>query len=246
MLAEVGEIGARVAPELRALSAGKSLAPLAGYLREIAFLARTAGTIRTAIGSIRRIVGALRRYSRLDEAPLERVDVHAGIEDTLVILSHQLKYGEKGINVKRTYGKLPHITAYVGELNQVWTNLIHNAVQAMSGRGELEIETTVEDGEVQVAIQDSGPGIPAEVVSRIFEPFFTTKGKGEGTGLGLAISARIVEKHGGRIRVTSEPGCTRFAVRLPVDGPSPTIRVDTGAKQSAILPAGPRAEEPTN
>jgi signal transduction histidine kinase len=225
MLAEVGPLGERVAPDLVRLAGGKSIAPLAGYLREIAFLARTAGTIRTAIGAIRRIVGALRRYSRLDQAPLEQVDVHAGIEDTLVILSHQLKYGEKGINVKRTYGKLPQITAYVGELNQVWTNLIHNAVQAMGSRGELEIETTVEDGDVQVAIQDSGPGIPAEAVARIFEPFFTTKSKGEGTGLGLAITARIVEKHGGRINVQSRPGCTRFEVRLPVDGPAaPVVR----------------------
>ena len=104
MLGEVGDVGERVAPILRDISreiaADKSLVPLAGYLRELAFLARTAGTIRTAIGAIRRIVGALKRYSRLDEAPLERVDVHAGIEDTLVILSHQLKYGENGVNVK--------------------------------------------------------------------------------------------------------------------------------------------------
>jgi signal transduction histidine kinase len=221
MLAEVGDLGERVSPELRAIAGDKDLAPLAGYLREIAFLARTSGTIRTAIGAIRRIVGALKRYSRLDEAPLERVDVHAGLEDTLVILSHQLKYGEKGINVKRAYGKLPPITAYVGELNQVWTNLIHNAVQAMGARGDLLIETTVEDRNVLVAIQDSGPGIPDEMVSRIFEPFFTTKGKTEGTGLGLAISARIVEKHGGNIRVESRPGCTRFEIRLPIDGPSP-------------------------
>ena len=97
-------MGERVAPALRdirrEIAADKSLVPLAGYLRELAFLARTAGTIRTAIGAIRRIVGALKRYSRLDEAPLERVDVHAGIEDTLIILSHQLKYGENGVNVK--------------------------------------------------------------------------------------------------------------------------------------------------
>jgi signal transduction histidine kinase len=201
------------------MAAGKSLEPLAGYLREIAFLARSAGTIRTAIGSIRRIVGALKRYSRLDEAPLERVDVHAGIEDTLVILAHQLKSDDNGVNVKRAYGKLPPITAYVGELNQVWTNLIHNAVQATGRRGEILIETTVEDGDVQVAIQDAGPGIPADVLPRIFEPFFTTKGKGEGTGLGLSISHRIVEKHGGTIRVKSEPGCTRFEVRIPIEGP---------------------------
>jgi signal transduction histidine kinase len=219
LLAEIGELGERSAGELRSMAAGKSLEPLAGYLREIAFLARSAGTIRTAIGSIRRIVGALKRYSRLDEAPLERVDVHAGIEDTLVILAHQLKSDDNGVNVKRSYGKLPPITAYVGELNQVWTNLIHNAVQATGRRGEILIETTVEDGDVQVAIQDAGPGIPADVLPRIFEPFFTTKGKGEGTGLGLSISHRIVEKHGGTIRVKSEPGCTRFEVRIPIEGP---------------------------
>ncbi len=221
MLAEVGPIGERIAPELRALCGEKSLAPLAGYLREVAFLARTAGTIRTAIGAIRRIVGALKRYSRLDEAPLERVDVHAGIEDTLVILSHQLKYGENSVNVRRSFGSLPAITAYVGELNQVWTNLIHNAIQAMDGRGDLLIDTKVQDRDVIVAIEDNGPGIPADAAGRIFEPFFTTKAKGEGTGLGLSICARIVEKHGGTIRVDSRPGCTRFEVRLPIDGPPP-------------------------
>jgi signal transduction histidine kinase len=229
MLAELGDLGERIAPELPSIAAGSSLAPLAGYLREIAFLARSAGTIRTAIGSIRRIVGALKRYSRLDEAPLERVDLHAGLDDTLIILSHQLKYGEIGINVKRSYGKIPPITAYVGELNQVWTNLIHNAAQAMGNRGELLIETKAEDGHVQVAIQDSGPGIPAAVLPRIFEPFFTTKNKGEGTGLGLSICARIIEKHGGTMRVESEPGRTRFTIRLPIHLPMRLASAGEGA-----------------
>jgi signal transduction histidine kinase/HAMP domain-containing protein len=220
MLAELGDLGERIAPELPPIAGTNSLAPLASYLREIGFLARSAGTIRTAIGSIRRIVGALKRYSRLDEAPLERVDLHAGLEDTLVILSHQLKYGETGVNVKRSYGKLPPITAYVGELNQVWTNLIHNAVQAMGNRGELLIETKAEEANVEVAIQDTGPGIPAEVLPRIFGPFFTTKPKGEGTGLGLSICARIIEKHGGTMRVDSEPGRTRFTIKLPVVFPT--------------------------
>jgi len=218
ILAELGPMGDRIAGDLTAIAGDKSLIPLAGYVREVAFLARTAGTIRSAIGAIRRIVGALKRYSRLDEAPLESVDVHAGIEDTLVILSHQLKYGENGVTVTRSFGSLPPITAYVGELNQVWTNLIHNAIQAMDGQGEILIETRAEGGEVEVAIQDNGPGIPPEIAARIFEPFYTTKAKGEGTGLGLSISARIVEKHGGTISLDSRPGRTRFEVRLPVAG----------------------------
>jgi two-component system NtrC family sensor kinase len=250
MLAELGDLGERIAPELPIIAGGSSLAPLAGYLREIGFLARSAGTIRTAIGSIRRIVGALKRYSRLDEAPLEQVDLHAGLDDTLVILSlsHQLKYGEIGISVKRSYGKLPPITAYVGELNQVWTNLIHNAAQAMGNRGELVIETKVEDGDVQVAIQDSGPGIPADVLPYIFEPFFTTKGKGEGTGLGLSICARIIEKHGGTMQVESEPGRTRFTMRLPVDGPPAAAQrgsPETDAAVGAMLSASGASAPPT-
>ena len=189
LLAEVGSIGERVAPASCARSPrDKNLVPLVGYLRELAFLARTAGTIRTAIGAIRRIVGALKRYSRLDEAPLERVDVHAGIEDTLIILSHQLKYGEDGVTVRRSFGALPPISAYVGELNQVWTNLIHNAIQAMDGRGEILIETKVEKGDVRGGDPGRWAGHPADVAARIFEPFFTTKAKGEGTGLGLSIS----------------------------------------------------------
>lgn len=225
-LAELGAEGERLAAELKMIAAGKNIAPLAGYLREVAFLMRSASTIRTAIQAIRRIVGALKRYSRLDEAPVEHVDVHAGIEDTLVILAHQLKSSANGINVKRSYGTLPTITAYVGELNQVWTNLIHNAVQAMGGdEGELLVETSVQSGDVCVAIQDSGPGIPPQVMSRIFEPFFTTKGKGEGTGLGLSIAHKIVEKHGGRIQVESVPGRTRFEVYLPIRGPGSAVPV---------------------
>jgi signal transduction histidine kinase len=242
ILAELGPIGDRVAPDLRAVAGDKTVLPLAGYLREVAFLARTAGTIRSAIGSIRRIVGALKRYSRLDEAPLERVDVHAGIEDTLVILSHQLKYGENGVNVKRSFGSLPPISAYVGELNQVWTNLIHNAIQAMDGRGEILIETKADGAEVEVAIQDSGPGIAPDAASRIFEPFFTTKEKGEGTGLGLSICARIVEKHGGTIRVDSRPGRTRFEVRLPIEGPSASGVPDGAPDPRHALPSSTTKE----
>ena len=107
----------------------------------------------------------------------------------------------------------------------MWTNLIHNAAQAMGGTGEIVIETALEGGVVRVAIQDDGPGISADLVSRIFDPFFTTKGKGEGTGLGLSIAHKIVEKHGGRIRVDSVPGRTRFEVHLPVSGPAASVSV---------------------
>jgi len=145
--------------------------------------------------------------------------------------------------------------AQIGELNQVWTNLIHNAVQAMGGSGEILIETSLQGGDIKVAIQDSGPGIPPEAMSRIFDPFFTTKGKGEGTGLGLSIAHKIVEKHGGKIRVESVPGQTRFEVLLPVAGAAAAIpvarprayssgrvvlTVDSGGSRAgdAALPAG--------
>jgi signal transduction histidine kinase len=219
-----------------------SLEPFAGYLRELVFLGRAVATIRTSISTIRRIVGALKRYSRLDEAPLERVDVHAGLEDTLVILGHQLKSHQGKINVRRAYGTIPPIAAYVGELNQVWTNLIHNALQAVAGAGdgtgEIVLETSLVEGNVIVAVEDSGPGIPGDLLARVFEPFFTTKEKGEGTGLGLSIAHRIVEKHGGTIRVQSRPGRTRFEVALPVEGPAPTSLVSTRSSGKLLELAG--------
>ena len=143
-------------------------------------------------------------------------DLHEGIENTLVILHSELKYG---ITVTRKYAELPAVPVYVDELNQVWTNLIHNAVQALAGNGEIVIETRLEGPEVAITVEDNGPGITPEIMPKIFDPFFTTKAKGEGTGLGLGIVKQIVEKHGGRIDVTSRPGCTRFTVRLPVVGP---------------------------
>jgi len=198
----------------------KSLEALTGYLEQYAYLFRNTHAIRTAIRRITRIVGALKGYSHLDQAKVSATDLHEGIENTLVILHSELKYG---ITVTRDYAELPAVPVYVDELNQVWTNLIHNAVQALGGKGEILIETRAVDDEtganVAVTIQDNGPGIPPDVMPRIFEPFFTTKPKGEGTGLGLGIVKQIVDKHGGRIDVTSKPGCTRFTVRLPIAGP---------------------------
>ena len=189
---------------------------LVGYLEQYAYLFRNTHSIRTAIRRITRIVGALKGYSHLDQAKVTSADIHEGIENTLVILHSELKYG---INVTRKFAQLPAVPVYVDELNQVWTNLIHNAVQALGGRGEIVIETRMDGAEVAIAIEDNGPGISEEVMPRIFEPFFTTKPKGEGTGLGLGIVKQIIDKHAGRIEVSSKPGCTRFTVLLPVVGP---------------------------
>ena len=163
---------------------------------------------------ISQIVHAVKSYAYLDQAPLLEVDVHEGLENTLVILQHKLK---KGVVVKRDYSpNLPHIQAYASELNQVWTNIIDNAVDAMNGKGEIRIKTYQEDNRVIVEITDNGPGIPEEIQTRIFEPFFTTKAPGHGTGLGLHISHDIIaNRHHGQLMVESKPGQTKFKAILP-------------------------------
>src|SRR5262249_43128451 len=147
--------------------------------------------------------------------PEQEVDIHEDIEKTLLILGHKLS---SGIQVRRDYDKhLPRIRANGAELNQVWTNLLDNAIDAMDGRGEIVIHTSHEQHAVLVEIRDRGSGIPPEQVSRIFDPFFTTKDPGAGTGLGLDTVRRIVvDAHRGDISVQSEPGDTRFLVRLPI------------------------------
>jgi signal transduction histidine kinase len=162
------------------------------------------------------IVKALKGYSYMDQAPIQPVDVREGLDDTLVMLGSRLK---DGIEVERDYaGDLPRIQAYGSELNQVWTNLIDNAIGAMDGRGRLRLRAFSHDGGVTVEVTDDGPGIAADAVEKVFDPFFTTKAPGEGTGLGLNISHNIVvEKHGGRISVESKPGRTRFTIELPLD-----------------------------
>jgi signal transduction histidine kinase/predicted CoA-binding protein len=165
---------------------------------------------------ISQIVKALKTYAYLDQAPVQMVDVHEGLDNTLIMLRSKLK---KGIDVQRKYAQdLPRIQAYGSELNQVWTNLIDNAVDALEGQGEIEIRTRSEGDWVVVEIIDNGPGIPVEIQGKIFDTFFTTKGPGKGTGLGLDISYNIVvQRHRGDIRVTSEPGRTCFEVWLPVN-----------------------------
>jgi signal transduction histidine kinase len=150
----------------------------------------------------------------MDRAPHQWIDVHDGIDSTLIMLTAKLSHVEVVKNYDRS---LPEIPAYAGELNQVWTNLIDNAVSAMKGNGKLTITTSRENDCLMVEIRDDGPGVPDEISQRIFEPFFTTKPVGEGTGLGLDISWRIVvNKHRGDLRLRSEPGDTRFQVILPL------------------------------
>jgi signal transduction histidine kinase len=170
---------------------------------------------------ISEIVGALKSYSYLGQAPVQAVDVHEGLDNTLVILRSKLK---TGVTVHRQYGHdLPAIQAWGSELNQVWTNLIDNAVDAMGGHGEMSIRTYRNGDAVVVEIADTGPGIPAAVQSRVFDPFFTTKPPGKGTGLGLSTSYSIVTgRHHGAISVKSRPGSTCFTVRLPIHTPEPT------------------------
>ena len=167
-------------------------------------------------GRIAEIVKALKTYTYMDQAPVQPVDVREGLDNTLIIFHNKLK---KGVTVRREYAEdLPVIQAYAGELNQVWTNIIDNAIDAMDGAGTLTVRARREEPWVVVEIEDNGRGIPGEIQSKIFDPFFTTKGPGAGTGLGLNISRNlIVQKHHGQITVTSQPGRTCFAVRLPID-----------------------------
>ncbi len=171
--------------------------------------------------SIRRIsdlVAAVRSYSQLDRASLQQTDLAEGLESTLVMLAHKL---QGGVTVVRDYGKdVPRIEAIAGELNQVWTHLIDNAIDVMRGTGTLRVSTRVQENGVVVEIGDTGPGMPKEVQAHAFEPFYTTKEVGQGTGLGLDISRRIiVERHGGEIRIDSRPDETVLRVRLPLRPP---------------------------
>jgi signal transduction histidine kinase len=172
--------------------------------------------IEISTGRISELVRAVKEYTYMDQAPEQEVDVHRGIESTLTILHFRLKHG---VEVKREFDShLPRVCARGSELNQVWTNLIDNAIDAMGGKGELTIRTSRELDYALIEIIDNGPGIPAAAQPHIFEPFFTTKGVGAGTGVGLDIAYRIVRGHRGEITFESRPGRTAFQVRLPLKG----------------------------
>ncbi|HXQ69587.1 MAG TPA: ATP-binding protein [Pyrinomonadaceae bacterium] len=177
--------------------------------------AKLAREIKTGTARISELVAAIKEYSYMDQASVQKVDIHKGLESTLLILKYKLK--KKNIGLTREYADdLPQIKAYGSELNQVWTNLIVNAVEAMPDGGKLKIRTRREPTDIMVEIRDNGSGIPESAKSHIFEPFFTTKPVGEGTGLGLDTVARIVRRHRGNVRFDSKPGDTCFQVRLPI------------------------------
>ena len=170
--------------------------------------------IESSTSRISELVGAIKEYTFMDQSPVQNVDIVKTLETTLTILNHKLK---RGVTVQRDYQKIPLlVNSFGSELNQIWTNIIDNAIDAMGGEGELRVRTHREDDCVVVEIGDNGPGISPAVRPHIFEPFFTTKAVGQGTGLGLDTVQRIVRKHRGNIQVHSEPGDTRFQVRLPL------------------------------
>jgi signal transduction histidine kinase len=191
------------------------------FLESVAGMAIAVNDIRLSVESVTRLVKALKGYSHPERPELVEADIHDGLETTLTILRNQIRYG---VVVERRYARLPRVTCNVSELNQVWTNIIHNALQAMQGMGRITIETYARDVHAAVRITDTGPGIPAAIRSRIFEPFFTTKDQGEGTGLGLGICQQIVERHHGRILVDSEPGRTSFEILIPFSQPPEEAR----------------------
>jgi signal transduction histidine kinase len=194
---------------------GENFSLVAGYLCNLYSSHHILDQTEKGISRITDIVGALRSYSYLDQAPVQSVDIHEGINNTLVMMQNKLK---NGIQVRREYTEdFPRIEAYGSELNQVWTNIIDNAVDALHGGGEIIIRTFKEDTWGVVEIKDNGPGIPADFLPKVFDPFVTTKPPGEGTGLGLNISHNIVvQKHNGLITVKSKPGETIFIVKLPI------------------------------
>jgi signal transduction histidine kinase len=216
------------------LGCGYGFQKAINWLETVLRMAELAKDLETSTGRISELVQAMKEYTYMDQAKFQLIDIHKGLESTLKIMHHKLK---GGVEVRRQYDEsAPTICAYAGELNQVWTNLIDNAIDAMNGQGVLTIRTMPRDEGVVVELEDNGPGIPDEVRNRIFEPFFTTKEVGKGTGLGLDISYRIVTfRHGGHIQVRSKPGETVFSVYLPANPPKERDREAAVVSEGAAL-----------
>jgi signal transduction histidine kinase len=193
---------------------GSALEPGLAWVASTFAVTALLSEVKESTRRISELVTAVRSYTQMDRASMQHLDVTDGLDSTLAMLGHRLR----GVTVVRDYGTdVPMIDAYAGELNQVWTNLIDNAVDAMAGSGTLRVATRVEGGKVVVEIGDTGPGMPPQVVGRAFDAFYTTKEVGKGTGLGLDIARRIVvERHGGKISIDSGPAGTTLRVELPV------------------------------
>src|SRR5713226_6550460 len=198
-----------------ALDAGTARAALVRIAASVE-IGNLLNEIESSTSRISDLVSAIKQYTYMDQSPVQNVDIVKSVEITLTILNHKLK---QGVVVQRDYQRVPLlVNSFGSELNQVWTNIIDNAIDAMGGKGELRVRTYRDDGCVVVEIGDNGPGISPEIKPHIFEPFFTTKAVGEGTGLGLDTVQRIVKKHRGNVQVSSKPGDTRFQVWLPLAG----------------------------
>ncbi|MBB5779569.1 ATP-binding protein [Nonomuraea jabiensis] len=205
--AELDELAAGLRPD--------ALAAALAYLVPVLRIRTLAGDAAEAAERVVELVRRTSAYTNLDRAPQRDADLREGLEATLALMAPKLR----NVRVRREYGGVPDLQAFPSELNQVWTNLIDNAVDAMGGEGELTISTRREGDHAVVEFRDTGPGIPAEALPMVFQPFFTTKELGKGTGLGLHVSMDIVaQRHGGTMEVDSRPGDTRFVVRLPLAG----------------------------
>ena len=193
---------------------GPALGPGLEWIASTLSAATLLSELKDSSRRISELVAAVKSYSQMDRASVQDIDVTDGIESTLLMLGYKLR---DGITVVRDYSAdVPRIQAYPGELNQVWTNLIDNAIDAMAGAGTLRLSTRAEGNDVVIEVGDTGPGMPPQVAARAFEAFYTTKDVGKGTGLGLDIAQRIVvERHGGTITIDSRPGKTVLRVRIP-------------------------------
>ena len=204
-----------------AVLAGPALEPGLEWVASALSAAALLSEMKESVARISELVAAIKSYSQMDRASMQQIEVTDGIESALVMLGHKLR---DGITVVRDYGaSVPRIGAYPGELNQVWTNLIDNALDAMNGAGTLRLATRAEEDDIVVEVGDTGPGMPPQVAARAFDAFYTTKDTGQGTGLGLDIARRtVVERHGGTITIDSRPGTTVLRVRLPARAAGPT------------------------
>jgi signal transduction histidine kinase len=213
MLASAG-VDADELARIRVMLGEALLGEALNWLESALTIAGLGRTLKQSATRVADLVKAVKAYTYMDQTPQQDIDVHDGLESTLVVLQSRLN----GIEIARDYSRqLPRVTAFGSELNQVWTILLDNAADALAGHGRICLRTMQESDYVLVEVVDDGPGIPADQQSRLFEPFFTTKPVGQGTGLGLSIARRIVvERHGGMMNATSRPGETRFQVFLPI------------------------------